>query len=52
MKTKESKKLYSNYSFEEKMKILGLIKIIESKKLTNKQKLKLLKKINYENKRK
>jgi hypothetical protein len=48
MTIKQIKKLYSNYSFKEKKEIFGLIKIIESKKLTNKQKIKLLKKKNYE----
>ena len=37
------RKLYAGYSAKEKKHIWGLIKIIESKKLTHKEKIKYLK---------
>ena len=43
MTIKEMKKLYAGYSAKEKKHIWGLIKIIESKKLTHKEKIKYLK---------
>jgi hypothetical protein len=43
MTIKEMRKLYAGYSAKEKKHIWGLIKIIESKKLTHKEKIKYLK---------
>ena len=43
MTIKEIRKLYAKYSANEKKHIWGLIKIIERKKLTDKEKIKYLK---------
>tara|TARA_R110001632_G_scaffold31589_1_gene82190 strand:+ start:90 stop:230 length:141 start_codon:yes stop_codon:yes gene_type:complete len=42
MTIKEIRKIYAKYSAKEKKEIWGLIKIIESKKLTDKEKMKYL----------
>jgi len=42
MTIKEMKKLYADYTPKEKKRIWSLIKIIESKKLTYKEKIKYL----------